>query len=125
MEKEKASLKDRIQSDISSADAHIDALKKLSDNAKGTAKKRDDEMQKKLSDLRDKLQDDLDKIDKAQSVNDWKAVRPAVSHDLQAMGTSLRIARTVTKVRPRTGTTNKQPSESEPSNKDNAQPSHP
>jgi hypothetical protein len=108
MDKEKAALKDRVQQEITAADANIDALKKMSDNDKGSAKKRDEDMEKKLSDLRSTLQDDMGKIDKAQSASDWNATRPVIEHDLQTMTTSLRTAQTVTKV-PRTGAASKQP----------------
>jgi hypothetical protein len=109
LDKEKGALKDRIQQQVTAADANIDALKKMGDNEKGPAKKRDEDMEKKLSDLRGKLQDDLDKIDKA-STSDWKTARKDIEHDVQAMTTSLHNAETVTKVPvPRTGAASKQP----------------
>jgi hypothetical protein len=108
LDKEKGALKDRIGHEVTAADANIDALKKMSDSDKGSAKKRDEEMEKRLSDLRGKLQDDLDKIDKVQSMNDWNAARPVIEHDLQTMTTSIKTAQTVTKV-PRTGAASKQP----------------
>jgi hypothetical protein len=115
MDKDKAALKDRIHPELAAADANIDALKKMADNDKGDTKKRDQDLEKRLSDQRDKLKGDLDKIDKA-STDDWKTVRPVVEHDLAALTASLHTATTVTKVPvPRTGAANKQPSGAPPS----------
>ncbi len=114
-DREKVTIKDRVEEQITAADANIDALKKMSDNDKGTAKKRDDDMEKKISDLKDHLQKDLDKIDKA-TVNDWSGVHPVIQRDLTAMETELRTAENVTKIpAPRTGAANKQPSTPQPS----------
>lgn len=113
-DREKVTLKDQLQAQINAANANIDTLKKMSDADKGTAKKRDDDMEKRLSDLRDALQKDQDKIDKA-SLNDWNGVHPVVTRDLNAMGRELRTAENVTKIPvPRTGAANKQPSGTEP-----------
>jgi hypothetical protein len=116
-DREKVTLKDRVEEQITVADANIDALKKMSDKDKGPAKKRDDDTEKKISDLKDHLQKDLDKIDKA-SVNDWAGVHPVVQRDLTAMESELRTAENLTKIpAPHTGAANKQPT--------NPQPSHP
>jgi hypothetical protein len=115
LDREKTALKNRVHEQLAAADANIAALKKLGDTEKGTTKKRDDEMQKKLSDMRDHLQKDVDKIDKS-TTTDWSDVRPAVQRDLGAMEAELRTAEAVTKVpSPRTGAANKQPSGPEPS----------
>jgi hypothetical protein len=113
MDREKVTLKDHVQQQIAAADSSIDALKRQSDADKGATKKRDEDLHKKLSDQRDRLKDDLDKIDKAQAVNDWKGVQAEVSRDLQAIDTSLKTAQNVTKT-PRTGAANKQPGTSTP-----------
>lgn len=114
-DREKVTMKDRVQEQITVADANIDALKKMSDKDKGSAKKRDDDMEKKISDLKDHLQKDLDKIDKA-SVNDWSGVHPVIQRDLNAMESELRTAENVTKIpAPHTGAANKQPSSPQPS----------
>ena len=104
-----------MQAQINAANANIDTLKKMSDADKGTAKKRDDDMEKRLSDLRDALQKDLkDKIADKASLNDWNGVHPVVTRDLNAME-ELRTAENVTKIPvPRTGAANKQPSGTEP-----------
>ncbi len=115
LDREKATFKDRVEEQITVANANIDALKKMSDNDKGAAKKRDDDMEKKISDLRDHLQQDLDKIDKS-SVNDWSAVHPIVQRDLNSMESELKVAQNVTKVpAPRTGAASKQPNNPAPS----------
>jgi hypothetical protein len=115
VDREKVTLKDRVQEQVTVADANIDALKKMKDSDKGTAKKRDEDMEKKISDLKDRLHKDLDKIDKA-TVNDWSGVHPAVRHDLDAMEAELRAVEKVTKVpAPRTGAASKQPSTLQPS----------
>jgi DNA anti-recombination protein RmuC len=106
-DREKTTLKDRAQESITSANANIDALKKMSDMDKGTAKKRDDDMQKKLSDQRDHLTADIDKMDQA-SIADWSGMRPIIQRDLTAMDTQLKAATKITHVPP-SGATNKQP----------------
>jgi hypothetical protein len=109
-DKEKVTLKDHVQEQITAADANIEALKKMGDTEKGATKKHD-EMEGKLSDLRDHLKKDLDKIDKA-TMTDWSGIKPLVQKDLGAMETELKVAENVTKVpAPRTGAANKQPSE--------------
>lgn len=108
-DREKVTLKDRVQEQIDAADANIDALKRMSQNDKGQTKKRDDDMQKKLSTLRDHSQANLDKIDKA-TVNDWSGVKPVVERDINAMNTELKQVAVVTKIQPpTTGAANKQP----------------
>jgi hypothetical protein len=100
-DREKVTMKDHVQAEIDRADSNIDALKKVADNEKGTAKKQADDAQKKVSMLRDHLKGDLDKIDKA-SINDWKGVRPVVERDLAAMNTELTSVAAITK-KPTTG----------------------
>jgi hypothetical protein len=115
LDREKVTLKDRVQEQVSVADANIDALKKMKDSDKGTAKKRDEDMEKKISGLKGHLQKDLDKIDKA-TPSEWSGVHPAVQHDLNAMEAELKTAEKLTKVpAPRTGAASKQPSNPEPS----------
>lgn len=108
-DREKVTLKDRVQENINAADQQIDALKNMSKSAKGNDKKRDDDYQKQLSMLKDHLKKDLDKIDKA-SVNDWTGVKPVIDRDLAAMDTHLRTVASVTHVQvPPSGAANKQP----------------
>lgn len=108
-DREKVTLKDRVQENINAADQQIDALKNMSKSDKGNDKKRDDDYQKQLSMLKDHLKKDLDKIDKA-SVNDWTGVKPVIDRDLAAMDTHLRMVASVTHVQvPATGAANKQP----------------
>ncbi len=108
-DREKVTLKDHVSQQVSAADANIDALKKLSDTDKGPTKQRDKDLENKLSDLRDNLKKDLDKIDKAKP-NDWSGVRPVVDRDMNAMEAQLRTAEPITKVpAPRTGAASKQP----------------
>ncbi len=107
-DREKVTLKDEVQAQISSADAQIDALKNMGKNEKGQTKKQNDDMQKQLSDLRDHLKKDLDKIDKS-SQNDWSGVQPVVQRDLMAMNAQLQRVAAITKVPvPPTGAANKQ-----------------
>jgi hypothetical protein len=109
LDREKAALKDRVQEQINGADANIDALKKMSKSDKGQTRKRDDDLQKQVSDMRDRLKKDMIKIDKA-SMNDWPAVRPVVERDVTAMNTQLQRVAAITKVPlPQTGAANKQP----------------
>jgi hypothetical protein len=96
-DREKATLKDRTQESIASANESIDVLKRMSDSDKGTAKKRDDDLARSLSDQRDHLAGDLDKMAKA-TPPDWPSVRPVVMHDLAAMKSELKRASTVTHV---------------------------
>jgi TolA-binding protein len=107
-DRDKVTLKDQVQDAINSADSHIDALKKMESTDKDAAQKRDKDMGKKLSDLKDGLQKDLDKIDKA-TPSDWATVKPAVEGNLRAMHTELKTAANVTHVAPSTGAANKQP----------------
>jgi hypothetical protein len=114
-DREKVTLKDRVEEQVTLADANIDALKKMKDSDKGAAQKRDEEMEKKISDLKDHLQKDVDKIDKA-TPSDWAGVHPVVQRDLTAMEAELKTAEKLTKVpAPHTGAANKQPSNPEPS----------
>jgi TolA-binding protein len=107
-DRDKVTLKDQVQDAINSADSHIDALKKMESTDKDAAQKRDKDIGKKLSDLKDGLQKDLDKIDKA-SPSDWATVRAGVEGNLRAMHTELKTAANVTHVAPSTGAANKQP----------------
>jgi hypothetical protein len=107
-DKEKVVLKDRIQDGIGSAEANIDALKRLEDTDKGAIKDRDKDMGKKLSDLRDTLKKDLDKIDKATPA-DWTTVHTSVMKDLGSMDQQLKVATNITHVAPPTGAAQKQP----------------
>jgi predicted nucleic acid-binding Zn-ribbon protein len=108
VDREKTALKDRVKQAIDSSDMNIDALKHMNEKDKATAKKHDD-MRKQLTDLRDRLADDMDKIEKA-AVNDWKGVRTAVNHDLAATNSELQRVAAITKVQtPRTGAASKQP----------------
>ena len=76
---------------------------------KDAAQKRDKDMQKKLSDARDDLKDDLGKIDKA-TPTDWTAVLSGVTGDLKKAEAEIKTAANVTHVAPSTGAANKQPS---------------
>lgn len=108
-DREKVTLKDRVQENINAADQQIDALKNMSKSDKGNDKKRDDDYQKQLSTLQDHLKKDLDKIDKA-SINDWTGVKPVVDRDLAAMDKHLHTVAVVTHVTvPATGAAEKQP----------------
>lgn len=108
-DREKVTLKDRVQDGINAADQQIDALKNMSKSDKGNLKKRDDDYKDKLSMLKGHLKDDIDKIDKA-SMNDWIGVKPVVDRDLAAMDSHLRTVASVTHVAvPPTGRANKQP----------------
>jgi len=126
-DREKVTLKDRVQTSISEADQNIDALKKLSSNEKGADKTRDEDAQKKLSMLRDHLQKDLGKIDKS-TINDWSGVRPVVDRDLTAINGELDRVAAITKV-PRVGAASRQPAaptEKQPSNQPSqGQPANP
>lgn len=126
IDKDKVMLKDRVGTAMQQADANIDALKKMSDKDTGWKKARDDNMQKKLSDLRGKLSDDMDKIDKA-SADDWtKTVKPAIQRDLYAMNNEVRRVAAVTKVpTPRQGATQRQPGAGGATNKQPKQQQQP
>jgi hypothetical protein len=65
-------------------------------------------MEKKISDLRDELKKDLDRIDKA-TPSDWSSVRSSVESNLKTMGTELKTAANVTHVPPTKGAASKQP----------------
>jgi hypothetical protein len=107
VDRDKVTLKNRIQGQISTADANIDALKHMSDTDKGATKQRDEDLQKRLSDMRDHARDNLTKIDKA-SVNEWPQVKSSVKSDYKALGDQLDTATSITHVAP-TGGTNQQP----------------
>lgn len=109
LDREKVTLKDRVQDAISATDANIDALKKAEDNDKGANKQRDKSLEDKLTDLRDNhLKKDLDKIDKA-TPSDWSSVHAQVTKDLNATEQQLKVASTITHVPLPTGAANKQP----------------
>lgn len=108
-DREKVTLKDRVQEDITAADQQIDALKNMSKSDKGADRTRDDNYKDKLSMLQDHLKQDLDKIDKA-AMSDWTGVKPVIDRDLAAMDTHLHTVASVTHVQvPATGAANKQP----------------
>jgi hypothetical protein len=106
-DREKVTLKDQVDSAIRSVDSQIDALKKMESTDKDAALQRDKNIEKSLSDLRDGLKDDLDKIDKA-SPTDWASVRPVVEAELRKAEIQIRTASNFTHVAPRTGAANKQ-----------------
>lgn len=108
LDREKVTIKDRVQDAITTADSNVDALKKVQDSDKGANKQRDKDMEKKLSDLKDNLSKDLDKIDKATS-SDWSSVHATVIKDLNSMEQQLKVASTITHVPLPTGAANKQP----------------
>jgi hypothetical protein len=108
VDQQKAVLKGQLQPSIDTANANIDALKKMSQNAKAQTKKQHEDMEKQLSDLRDRLKDDLGKVDEA-SLNDWKSVRTGVEQDLNQMDAKLHRATSITGVTPQTGAASKQP----------------
>lgn len=107
LDRDKVTLRDRVQESISSADANIDALKNRADSDKGATWQHDKNVQKKLSDLRGHLKRDLSKIDEA-SVESWDAVHAYVSRDLGAMEGALKEASVVTNIEPPTGTASEQ-----------------
>jgi len=106
-DREKVTLKDRVQNAINVADTHIDALKKMESTDKDAAEKRDKDMEKKLSDSRDALKDDLGKIDKATPA-DWSSVLSGVTGDLKKAETEIKTAANVTHVAPNKGAAQKQ-----------------
>jgi hypothetical protein len=106
-DREKVTLKDRVQNAITAADTHIDALKKMESTDKEAAEKRDKDMEKKLSDSRDALKDDLGKIDKA-TPTDWTSVLSGVTADLKKTEESIKTAANVTHVAPNRGAAQKQ-----------------
>jgi hypothetical protein len=108
LDREKVTLKDRVQDAIGIADSNIDALKKIGDTAKGPAKQHGADVEKKLTDLKDTLKKDLDKIDKA-TPSDWSSVHAGVTKNLNAMDTELKTASNVTHLPLPTGAANKQP----------------
>jgi TolA-binding protein len=108
LDREKVTLKDRAQEQIDAANSNIDELRKMNET-KPEVKKKHDDMEKRLSDTRDRLKQDLPKVDDA-SPSTWGNVRSLIERDLTAMNTQLQRASTVTNVPlPQTGATNKQP----------------
>ena len=108
-DRDKMALKERVQEQIDAADAHVDTLKKMSENEKGSTKKQHQDMEKQLSDSRDRLKKDMGKIDRS-TMDDWNSVHPAVERDVMATNTQLQRVASVTKLPvPQTGAANKQP----------------
>lgn len=109
LQREKVAFKDRVHEEITAADQQIGALYNMTKTDTGADKKRDEDYQKQLWALKDHLETDLDRIDKA-SIDDWTDVKPGVDRDLVAMDTHLRMVALVTHVQvPTTGAANKQP----------------
>ena len=106
-DREKVTLKDRVQNAITVADTHIDALKKMESTDKDAAEKRDKDVEKKLSDARDELKDDLGKIDKA-TPTEWPSVLSGVNADLKKTEAEIKTAANVTHVAPNKGAAQKQ-----------------
>jgi hypothetical protein len=117
-EHERTMLKDKVSKAVSQADDGIRTLQQRESNDTGATKKRDETEVKKLSDLKDKLNDDLAKIDRA-TVGDWSKVRSEVQRNLSTFSAEQkRIAQMTKKPTPRTGVTAPQaPSNPNPSNK--------
>jgi hypothetical protein len=95
--REKAMLKSDVEWNIHSADANIDALKRMASTDKGTDKRRDEVLLKQLSDLREPLTGDVDEIDKA-SIDNWSHVRRVIRDELNDMTKELRRVAAITKV---------------------------
>jgi len=106
-DREKVTLKDQVDNAVRTVDSQIDALKKMESTDKDAALKRDEDIGKSLSELRDGLKDDLGKIDKA-SPNDWASVRQGVEAELRKAEIEIRTASNFTHVAPTTGAANKQ-----------------
>lgn len=121
LDRDKVTLKDKVQDGIGASEANIDALKRLQDNDKGATKQHEKDIEKKLSDMRDTLKGDLDKIDKATQT-DWANVHAAVTTHLNSMTQELKVATNVTHVPQTTGAANKQP---EPKAQPKEQPTKP
>lgn len=108
VDREKASLKDQVQHAITTADTHIDALKKRETTNKTATQERDRVVEKRLSDLRDELKKDLDKIDNT-APSDWRTVRPIVQADVKNMDAVIKTAANITHAPTSTGAASKQP----------------
>jgi hypothetical protein len=100
---DKAALTDRVQQDAEAAGANVEALKNMERSDQGAAKKRDDQLQSRLSATRGHLKDDLDTIKNA-SLADWSDVRAQVDVDLATAEAQLGPAEAITGVSaPHTG----------------------
>jgi hypothetical protein len=108
LDRDKVTMKDHVQGAINASDANIDALKRMAEKDKGNLKKRDTLLEKRLSDMRGRLQTDLDKIDKA-TTSDWKRIRSAVLRDVSAADKEVHRVAAVTKVPTPRGAASKQP----------------
>lgn len=109
LEREKVAFKDRVHEQISAADQQLGALYNMTKTDTGADKKRDEDYQKQLWTLKDHLETDLDRIEKA-SIDDWTDVKTSVDRDLAATDTHLRMVALVTHVQvPTAGAANKQP----------------
>ncbi|MCL2450136.1 MAG: hypothetical protein FWD17_14410 [Polyangiaceae bacterium] len=120
LDRKKVTLKDKAQEQIDAANANIDQLRKLSSNATGPTKTQHEDMSKQLSDARDKLKKDMNKVDTA-TLADWNTVRPQVKQDLTALHAKLKHASSVTNVpvpeagmTDEPGATNKQKEDKQP-----------
>jgi hypothetical protein len=94
-DRDKITLRDRVQAALGSTGAQTDALRRMA-SANDPNKQRDDELQKRLSETRDRLKDDLSKIDDS-TIASWPAVRSMADGDLAASNFVLRQASPVTK----------------------------
>jgi len=108
-DREKVTLKDRLQGQIDSATRNIDVLKKMSQGEKGNSKKEHTDMGEHLSDMRSRLQGNIGKIDRA-TLDDWGMIRPTIKHDMTAMKHELQRVAAVTDVPvPTSGAANTRP----------------
>ncbi len=100
-ERDRAAVKDNLQKALDKADGDIREMDKAAFTATGEQRKRNEAAAKKLRELKDRLDDDMTKLEKA-TVDDWMKTRVAIQHDLAAMQAESRRVQSMLKA-PATG----------------------
>jgi hypothetical protein len=93
----KAGLQAQASQALNSADANINALKRMSGSETGQVKQEHEDMISQLTTASDQVRGDVDKIQHA-SVTEWPSLASGVQRDIGALNTQLQRASAVTKL---------------------------
>ena len=93
----KAGLQAQASQALNSADANINALKRISGSETGQVKQQHEDMISQLTTASDQVRGDVAKIQHA-SVSEWPSLASGVQRDIGALNTQLQRASAVTKL---------------------------
>jgi hypothetical protein len=90
-----ATLMDKAQKSVDSANANISALNNMAQGQSGAPRKQTEDLASSLTKQRDKVQTDIGKMGKA-SVSDWAGMQESVTKDLGTLNDQLKNAASLT-----------------------------